>query len=1326
MALVITLIMLAVTLVMAVAFLAIARRERNAVSTTTDTTVARLATDAALAAAQAQIAANILATTNLGAYNYSLLVSTNYQNAFGFVSGIANPTNVNYDYRSDAGNPPLNAADLVQNIANLWLLPRAPVFVYNRNTGLNDFRFYLDLNRNGQFETNNPAYTTPGDPEWIGVLERPDQPHSANNHFLARYAFLAQPIGNSLDLNYIHDQSKRLGAASDGFFRNQGVGSWELNLAAFLTDLNTNQWDTLVNPYFYNANTAQSSVGTSFEDALALLRYRYGGSYANLASVKNSFLNTANYPFNIDGYSDGPLQTTVNTNAGFPSDPIALPWSGADNTNRFFNLVSDLFDSTKTATGVSPVAVAAGNYFSGHLAAAGNSTNFYDRYTFYRLLDELGTESTADSGKLNLNYSNAVVSYNNLGVVTNIAIIPGAETNLVPWAATNFFHAAADRLLRAYTTNWFAAGPSNYLATYYNLPYNAGYYAYIDSLGRTNAYSPTGLGLTNQPFFGMTNQIPAFGVGNIPVFVNSNFVYAPAVNRLLQLAANIYDASTNSFYPSVFRPIFEHDNSGNVFIVGYVNISSGGVPNTVSGSTDPQLAIPHDVSDLLALSANYTPIMDVNGYVNVYGVPWIIGAKKNLPGLNQFSLVNSAQVTRKLQIARLSVGGPFWTNHLYLMSITNNLGVSFWNSYANNYPTNYPGPLNLSAYVSDTVQMVLTNSDSATIRNLSFTTNFIFTPAVWPGSHWLAGGGGSPAAGSFMVTNWVNTFLPVEVYKTGLKNFAFVTDSDIWETNNHSSDPLPQFGLMTTNRFRAIIVDNTHVIDYVQLRDPIDSARLSSDINDPNYADVTGTYYLWSTNAWGLDAPPSWGIVNQIDISSIDETPPASAQWKDPAVAIPGVSDTKKASRVYFGAILKTNSVYQYKADNGTINNFYTNLELVVQAPYTAARTIFVPYLYQVNDPLVHYLASDLNAGIAGTWSGNNVMANGVWEQDNGIPAATFPMAPSVSNPGIINGLSRYQPWGQSVPNTLLTSSYDFSNPYNSIYKDPLAWSSDYWDFPTNQYPSVGWLGRVHRGTPWQTVYLKASDILKGPKGPATWAQWTGDAQYYDAANSVPVQDWQLFDLFTTRFNDNAAHGTLSVNQPDLAAWSAVFGGMVALANRVPAAARTAPPIYGWTNIQPAGVNGNSSSLGYLVTNINNSRSVFVNADGLVGTFEHKGDILSVAALTERSPFLNWTNVSQQKYGISDEVYEWLPQQALGLLRASGTTRYVVYCYGQTLRPAANSLVTAGGQFFGLCTNYQITAESAARAVIRVDRQVTTTGTNYSTVVESFNPLPPQ
>ena len=149
-ALVITLILLGVVTFMALAFLALSRRERGSVTTVTDTASARLAADAALAKAEAQIMANVQAGTN--PFNFGLLVSTNYINPYGFQSGVANLTNVNYDFRTD--HQPFSQADLLQNLANLYYSPRPPVFIATNSAGSNDFRFYLDLNRNGRFDTN--------------------------------------------------------------------------------------------------------------------------------------------------------------------------------------------------------------------------------------------------------------------------------------------------------------------------------------------------------------------------------------------------------------------------------------------------------------------------------------------------------------------------------------------------------------------------------------------------------------------------------------------------------------------------------------------------------------------------------------------------------------------------------------------------------------------------------------------------------------------------------------------------------------------------------------------------------------------------------------------------------------------------------------------------------------------------------------------------------------------------------------------------------------------------------------------------------------------
>ncbi len=195
---------------------------------------------------------------------------------------------------------------------------------------------------------------------------------------------------------------------------------------------------------------------------------------------------------------------------------------------------------------------------------------------------------------------------------------------------------------------------------------------------------PNGFGLTNVPFFGMTNQVPAFGITDIPVYENSNFVYSSAINRVLQLAANIYDASTNSFYPSVFRPLFGKDIFGNVFITGYTNVDG-----FTDGINDVQLSTPFDVTTIAGLSSTFTNVAD-----NIYGVPWIIGAKKGFPNFNEFSFENNLAVTRRLQFTRIpatsSGGNPTLTgtNQMYEMGYTSSFGIELWNSYTSNYNGN--------------------------------------------------------------------------------------------------------------------------------------------------------------------------------------------------------------------------------------------------------------------------------------------------------------------------------------------------------------------------------------------------------------------------------------------------------------------------------------------------------------------------------------------------------------------------------------------------------------------------------------------------------------
>jgi hypothetical protein len=320
--------------------------------------------------------------------------------------------------------------------------------------------------------------------------------------------------------------------------------------------------------------------------------------------------------------------------------------------------------------------------------------------------------------------------------------------------------------------------------------------------------------------------------------------------------------------------------------------------------------------------------------------------------------------------------------------------------------------------------------------------------------------------------------------------------------------------------------------------------------------------------------------------------------------------------------------------------------------------------------------------------------------------------------------------------------------------KDPLVRSSDDWLFPTNALPSLGWIGRVHRGTPWQTIYLKSSNLglTNGVANPAVWAQnaafaptaqrwasWTGNRTLEEGFYTRPVADHRLLEVFTTALNDNSARGRLSINQTNLASWSALFSGVLVLTNTSSeeTLSQNLPPVFEPVIIPPAGVfdasdNTTWSPLVKLWTGINATRanrSFFPAA-----TFTKLGDILSVPELTDASPFLNRAGVFARTRGVPDPVYEWLPHQVLSLLQF-GEPRFTVYAYGQTLAPAPESVLRSGA-FSGLCTNYAITAEVAVRAVLRVEGSFNPADVDPSlqadqrypprVVQESFNFLPPE
>ena len=950
-----------------------------------------------------------------------------------------------------------------------------------------------------------------------------------------------------------------------------------------------------------------------------------------------------------------------------PNDNPSLPWAGADNTNHFFDVTADLFDPAKTAVGVSAASAAAGADFSGRLLNAGADVNSaYDRYTFYRMLSQLGTDTSPESGLMNLNYNNLDPGFNGALVSNGSA----SGTNFVPWQPLNFFMNAADRMLRDYTTQW--------ATTYTN---------------RNGTLVPG----VNPGFVSTFNVTAPFGVSDIPVWVSNRFVYTPAVQRLLQLAANIYDASTNSYYPSgsyypsVFRPLFTSDNSGNVFITGYTYVTS----------VDPTDTNPPSI---LAPPVDAATVSGTNVAVNVYGVPWIIGAKKGFPNFNAFTMENVFKITRKLQLTRpnttvtyLTSPNSYTISQQLTASLANLLDVECWNSYRADYT--HGQQIQILATVANTV--VLTNDQGLNFPIGSYYAHSIST-SDWPGY----GSYAIPQQTSFLYplysTNEV--VLPESAYTFNPAN-PFVPSATATFVNNTLS---PHWGLLVTNRVRVVMLEKNangglyHVIDYVQLAGPDSSHDLTADVQRLYDTKVHSGYDdIWDTSL----NPQGWqvGMANQFAVSAqlISLTPYIlGTYWANQNAT--DVTNQMAGFRAFLGlgplpGLPPGASQYIAAGQSATI----------MQAPYSPTAMVVYQTKWGANDPLVHYMASDLtdlNSSTAGT------------------AQITALITGQLSD--------HYMPWGGNpqFPGKDL-------NPYNLALKDPLISSSDAWNFPTNKFPTVGWLGRVHRGTPWQTVFLKSTNVLDQAhnSGPATWRNWTGNLNQFDANNAAPVSDRLLFDLFTTAFDDNATRGTLSVNQsadsfdPDsnpaagLAAWSAVFSGVV-----VPPDS----PADSYSVIIPAGI---SPKLEMMVTNINFTRYHFRNNDGLTGVFEHKGDILSAPLLSDQSLFVN---PAQTGFN-SDAMYEWLPQQVMSLLRV-GEPRYVIYSYGQALKPARDGMYLGAGPLFGMVTNYQVVAEMARRSVVRFDTVRTNAlaaSTNASNaiivtppraVIERSNILPPE
>jgi hypothetical protein len=667
--------------------------------------------------------------------------------------------------------------------------------------------------------------------------------------------------------------------------------------------------------------------------------------------------------------------------------------------------------------------------------------------------------------------------------------------------------------------------------------------------------------------------------------------YTPAVHRLLQVAANIYDASTNRYYdnstpltplPTVFQPVFDVEN-GNVYITNFVEV------------TDTSIF----TNTLRSLNGGSNVVAALQPNDLLFGVPLIIGAKKGFPNFNEFAMESAFQLARKLQVTRTSpTASPntYSYNQMLILSITNQLGVECWNSYNNDYTR----PVNI--FVTDYLVMTLTNDEGFCANAVTILSGSIQIPNAtnsdWPGYNFYA-----PNPSFQIPLNQSVTVITNSIYRFNVGGTPYLTANSVlpFETNvviNGSSYPQPHWGMLVTNNIQAIMVDvaSGRIIDYVQLSGPDSSRDLTSEIlgeNDTGSPSADQGDDLWDTTLNSQGFP--YGYVNQVGVS-LGLYPPgaASGTWDqtDPTLhqnEVDGFRAYYHLSPLHPGNPGESQTVALAQATNA------------MQAPYTPMATAYQHVTWQANDPLVHYIASDLQGA-----PGNSLDRNFNW------PA----------NLGQLN--DRYMPWGGNR-----NKPRSDPNPYNFAIKDPLVWSSDGWNFPNGQTLNPDWLGQVHRGTPWQTIFLKATNILATANGLAIWENWTGDLDATDAAAMAPVQDWHLASLLASLLNTNDLRSVPSVNNPDPNAWLVLLNGLTAWTNTLP------------DQFDAVVISSNSPQASVIANAI---QSVRINQPGQF--FRDVGDMLATPQLTEQSPFLNLSS------DISDEAYEIIPSQLLSLLRA--------------------------------------------------------------------------
>jgi len=551
---------------------------------------------------------------------------------------------------------------------------------------------------------------------------------------------------------------------------------------------------------------------------------------------------------------------------------------------------------------------------------------------------------------------------------------------------------------------------------------------------------------------------------------------------------------------------------------------------------------------------------------NVYGIPVILGAKKGFPNFNEFVVQTVADVTRKLELRKNAPGGRLIaTNQAFIIGISNVIAAELWHPWSNDYPRGFA--FRLTAQTSFT----LTNDHGFSLSNvLLVTTNQALLPGAFRRGQFRI-----PLIATVAVlSNAVFKSDPVAHFESAFSGGLF--ESQPAFASNH-------WGLAATTRLIFYAFDGARLVDYVALSDLNEGFDLTSAVGAPDL----DPYAIWDSQPAGN---VTFGVRNQISLGA----------------GLLGVSDWSTYSPDPLAD--KIRGIDSFRVFLGLPPIYYRpvvipNTNIAMQVPFTPTRKLLHASDWESNDPLLHQCPPNLESN-----------------HTSGRVLAVRPTTPlSITNQTSIGTWNRrYSPW---AGNPTTDPASDFFA-LDGRVKDPGILSPDDWLFSEPASLAFATLGQIHRGTPWQTIYLK-SDAASQDE----WLAWYGDASGH------PTSDWRLVSILAPLLQTNSLASLLSVNSSDLQRWAQVLDDLTVASSGSNCA------------VSELTLGSDPNGLAQLIDGIERTRSASAR-----GYFDDLGGILATPELSFNSPWLKRFD-RDWNFCVADSMLEIVPAQLLSRLR---------------------------------------------------------------------------